>query len=92
MFGLEGARVNNLFRFQIRLNRKKSLITSMIEEEVEDVNRCIRIVLISMMMSLIWFMIQEVIQVTLHYQIHDLLIGAICVTIVYLLYDKLGLR
>ncbi|MBH0347131.1 hypothetical protein BK704_10375 [[Bacillus thuringiensis] serovar konkukian] len=64
----------------------------MIEEEVEDVNRCIRIVLISMMMSLIWFMIQEVIQVTLHYQIHDLLIGAICVTIVYLLYDKLGLR
>lgn len=92
MFGLEGAIVNNLFRFQIRLNRKKSLITSMIEEEVEDVNRCIRIVLISMMMSLIWFMIQEVIQVTLHYQIHDLLIGAICVTIVYLLYDKLGLR
>ncbi|MDA1906468.1 MULTISPECIES: hypothetical protein [Bacillus] len=84
--------MNNLFRFQIRLNRKKSLITSMIEEEVEDVNRCIRIVLISMMMSLIWFMIQEVIQVTLHYQIHDLLIGAICVTIVYLLYDKLGLR
>ncbi len=92
MFGLEGAIVNNLFRFQIRLNRKKSLITSMIEEEVEDVNQCIRIVLISMMMSLIWFMIQEVIQVTLHYQIHDLLIGAICVTIVYLLYDKLGLR
>lgn len=92
MFGLECAIVNNLFRFQIRLNRKKSLITSMIEEEVEDVNRCIRIVLISMMMSLIWFMIQEVIQVTLHYQIHDLLIGAICVTIVYLLYDKLGLR
>lgn len=92
MFGLEGAIVNNLLRFQIRLNRKKSLITSMIEEEVEDVNRCIRIVLISMMMSLIWFMIQEVIQVTLHYQIHDLLIGAICVTIVYLLYDKLGLR
>nr|WP_088326937.1 hypothetical protein [Bacillus cereus] len=84
--------MNNLFRFQIRLNRKKSLITSMIEEEVEDVNQCIRIVLISMMMSLIWFMIQEVIQVTLHYQIHDLLIGAICVTIVYLLYDKLGLR
>ncbi|MED1304446.1 hypothetical protein R1C46_28790 [Bacillus tropicus] len=84
--------MNNLLRFQIRLNRKKSLITSMIEEEVEDVNRCIRIVLISMMMSLIWFMIQEVIQVTLHYQIHDLLIGAICVTIVYLLYDKLGLR
>ncbi|MES5954864.1 hypothetical protein QCI42_15675 [Bacillus fungorum] len=64
----------------------------MIEKEVEDVNRCIRIVLISMMISVIWFMIQEVIQVTLNYQIHDLLIGAICFTIVYLLYDELGLR
>ncbi|OUA09402.1 hypothetical protein [Bacillus thuringiensis] len=84
--------MNNLFRFQIRLNRKKSLITSMIEEAVEDVNRYIRIVLISMMMAVMWFMIQEVMQVTLRYQIHDLLIGAICFTIVYLLYDKLGLR
>ncbi|MEF7560518.1 hypothetical protein [Bacillus thuringiensis] len=84
--------MNNLFRFQIRLNRKKSLITSMIEEEVEDVNRCIRIVWMSMMMAVFWFTIQEVIQVTLNYQIHDLLIGALCFTIVYLLYDKLGLR
>ncbi|CUB11364.1 hypothetical protein BN2127_JRS1_03150 [Bacillus cereus] len=84
--------MNNLFRFQIRLNRKISLISSMIEEEVEDVNRYIRIVLISMMMSVIWFTIQEVMQVTLNYQIHDLLIGALCFTIVYLLYDKLGLR
>ncbi|HDR7545705.1 TPA: hypothetical protein QCX99_004024 [Bacillus thuringiensis] len=64
----------------------------MTEKEVEDVNRCIRIVLISMMMAVFWFTIQEVIQVTLNYQIHDLLIGPICVTIVYLLYDKLGLR
>ncbi|ALQ71035.1 hypothetical protein ATN06_10940 [Bacillus thuringiensis] len=64
----------------------------MIEEAVEDVNRYIRIVLISMMMAVMWFMIQEVMQVTLRYQIHDLLIGAICFTIVYLLYDKLGLR
>ncbi|HDR7800786.1 TPA: hypothetical protein QCY03_004636 [Bacillus tropicus] len=63
----------------------------MTEKEVEDVNRCIRIVLISMMMSVMWFMIQEVMQVTLCYQIHDLLIGAICFIIVYLLYDKLGL-
>ncbi|GAB6457957.1 hypothetical protein bcgnr5371_10020 [Bacillus cereus] len=55
-------------------------------------NRCIRIVLFSMMMSVMWFMIQEVMQVTLRYQIHDLLIGAICFIIVYLLYDKLGLR
>lgn len=92
LFGLEYGIVNNLFRFQIRLNRKKSLITSMIEEEVEDVNRCIRIVLMSMMMAVFWFTIQEVIQVTLNYQIHDLLIGALCFTIVYLLYDKLGLR
>ncbi|KAB7637448.1 hypothetical protein FO499_06235 [Bacillus anthracis] len=64
----------------------------MIEEEVEDVNRCIRIVLMSMMMAVFWFTIQEVIQVTLNYQIHDLLIVALCFTIVYLLYDKLGLR
>ncbi len=92
MFGLECAIVNNLFRFQIRLNRKKSLITTMREKEVEDVNRCIRIVLISMVMTVFWFTIQEVIQVTLNYQIHDLLIGALCFTIVYLLYDKLGLR
>ena len=92
MFGLECAIVNNLFRFQIRLNRKKSLITTMPEKEVEDVNRCIRIVLISMVMTVFWFMIQEVIQVTLNYQIHDLLIGALCFNIVYLLYDKLGLR
>ncbi|TXR99242.1 hypothetical protein DN390_14600 [Bacillus sp. SH7-1] len=64
----------------------------MIEEAVEDVNRYIRIVLISMMMAVFWFTIQEVIQITFNYQIHDLLIGAICFTFVYLLYDKLGLR
>ncbi|HDR4423901.1 TPA: hypothetical protein QCP59_004778 [Bacillus cereus] len=64
----------------------------MIEKEIEGVNRCIRIVLISIMMSVIWFTIQEVTQIKLDYQIHDLLIGAICFTIVYLLYDKLGLR
>lgn len=64
----------------------------MTEKEVEDVNRCIRIVLISMMMAVFWFTIQEMIQATLNYQIHDLLIGAIYFTIVYLLYDKLGLR
>ncbi|KMQ06359.1 hypothetical protein TU68_12305 [Bacillus cereus] len=55
-------------------------------------NRCIYIVLISMKMAVIWFMIQEVIQVTLKDQIHDLLKGAICFTIVSLLYDKLGLK
>ncbi|HDR4762057.1 TPA: hypothetical protein ACQ75Q_003178 [Bacillus thuringiensis] len=64
----------------------------MTEKGVEDVNRCIRIILISLMMAVIWFTIQEMIQATLNYQIHDLLIGAICFTIVYLLYDKLGLR
>ncbi|MGF9767479.1 hypothetical protein [Bacillus albus] len=78
--------MNNLFRFLIRLSRKKSLVSTMPEKEVEDVNRCIRIVLIILTMSVISFTIQEVAQ------IHDLLIGAICFTIVYLLYDKLGLR
>ncbi|GAB6610707.1 hypothetical protein bcgnr5406_07170 [Bacillus cereus] len=92
MFILEDVIVNNLFRFLIRLSRKKSLVSTMTEKEAEDVNRCIRIVLIILTMSVIWFTIQEVTQITLDYQIHDLLIGAICFTIVYLLYDKLGLR
>lgn len=64
----------------------------MVEKEVEGVNRCIRIALISMMMSVIWFSIQEAIQITFNYQIYDLLIGAICFIIIYLFYDKLGLR
>ncbi|MGF2772389.1 hypothetical protein [Bacillus cereus] len=61
----------------------------MTEKEVEDVYRCIRIVLISIMMAVIWFTIQEVIQITFNYQIHDLVIGASCFTIVYLLYPAL---
>ncbi|MBF7154297.1 hypothetical protein [Bacillus albus] len=64
----------------------------MTEKEAEDVSRCIRIVLIILTMSVIWFAIQEVTQITLDYQIHDLLIGAICFIIIYLFYDKLGLR
>ncbi|MGE7973401.1 hypothetical protein ACQKOK_10990 [Bacillus cereus] len=64
----------------------------MTEKEVEYVNWCIRIILISLMMAVIWFTIQEFMQIMLNYQIHDLLIGVICFTIVYLLYDKLGLR
>ncbi len=64
----------------------------MVEKEVEGVNRCIRIALISIKMSVIWFTIQEAIQITFNYQIHDLLIGAICFIIIYLFYDKLGLR
>lgn len=91
MFGIADVIVNNLFRFLIRLSRKNSLVITMAEKEVEGVNRCIRIVLIILTMSVIWFTIQEVTQITLDYQIHDLLIGAICFTIVYLLYDKLGL-
>ncbi|WP_347408026.1 hypothetical protein [Bacillus cereus group sp. BfR-BA-01349] len=61
----------------------------MTEKEAEYVNRCIRIILISLMMAVIWFTIQEFMQITLNYQIHDLLIGAICFTIVYLLYPAL---
>ncbi|HGH7176103.1 TPA: hypothetical protein ACJMKJ_003676 [Bacillus wiedmannii] len=84
--------MNNLFRFLIRLSKMKSLVITMEEKEIKGVNRCIRIVLISIMMSVIWFTIQETIQITLNYQIHDLLIGVICFAIIYLLYDKLGLR
>ncbi len=91
MFGLEDEIVNNLFRFLIRLHRKNSIVTTMTEKEAEDMNRCARLFMISIIMSVIWFTIQEIIQITLHYQIHDLLIGAICFAIVYLLYGKLGL-
>ncbi|WP_436865074.1 hypothetical protein [Bacillus fungorum] len=51
--------MNNLFRFLIRLNRKKPLVTTMTEKEIEYVNQCIRIVLISLMMAVICFTIQE---------------------------------
>ncbi|HFJ9437298.1 MULTISPECIES: hypothetical protein [Bacillus] len=84
--------MNNLFRFLIRLSRKKSIVSTMTEKEADDVSRCLRIVLIILTMSVISFTIQEVTKITLDYQIHDLLIGAICFTIIYLVYDKLGLR
>ncbi|PEC20410.1 hypothetical protein COM96_19440 [Bacillus cereus] len=81
-----------MFCFLVVISSKKSLITTMTEKEVEDVNRFVRIVLISMMMSVIWFTIKEVIQITLNYQIHDMLIGTVCFVFIYRFYDKLGLR
>ncbi|MED0874672.1 hypothetical protein [Bacillus mobilis] len=84
--------MNNLFRFLIRLHRKNSFVITITEKKVEGVNRYIHIVLISIILSVIWFTIQEAIQITYNYQIHDLLIGAICFIIIYLFYDKLGLR
>ncbi|WP_439875988.1 hypothetical protein ACSLGG_11255 [Bacillus mycoides] len=78
-----------MFRFLVRMNSKKFLFTTTKEEEVEDMNRFVRIVLISMIMSVIWFTIQEVIQMTLNYQIHDMLIGAVCFVIVYRFYPAL---
>ncbi|MGN4423058.1 hypothetical protein ACTFQN_04225 [Bacillus cereus group sp. MYBK30-1] len=84
--------MNNLIRFLVRISSKKSLVTTMMEKGFEDVNRFVRIALISMMMSVIWFTIQEVTQITLNYQIHDMLIGTVCFVIIYLFYDKLGLR
>ncbi|HHT7199193.1 MULTISPECIES: hypothetical protein [Bacillales] len=59
---------------------------------MESLKRCIRIFLFIIIMSIIWFTLQETIEVTLNYQIYDLLIGAVCFTIVYLFYDKLRLR
>ncbi len=50
------------FLFELGVCSSESLLTTMTEKEVEDVNRCIRIVLFSMMMSVMWFMIREVIQ------------------------------
>ncbi|WP_255446842.1 hypothetical protein [Bacillus sp. SH5-2] len=84
--------MNNLFCVLVVMGKKKSLITTMTEKEVEDVNRFVHIVLISMMMSVIWFTIQEIIQMTLNYQIHDMIMGIVCFVFVYLFYDKLRLR
>ncbi|MFC9446881.1 hypothetical protein [Bacillus cereus] len=91
MFGWNDVIENNLFRFLVRLSSKESLVTTMMEKEVEGVNWYVRIFLISIIMLVIWFTIQDVIQLTLNYQIHDLLMGSICFVIVYLFYAKLGL-
>ncbi|WP_257143709.1 hypothetical protein [Bacillus wiedmannii] len=66
MFILEDVTVNNLFLFLIRLSKKKSLVSTMIEKEAGDVNLCIRIVLIILTMLVTWFMVQEVTQITLN--------------------------
>ncbi|WP_176542094.1 hypothetical protein [Bacillus wiedmannii] len=58
--------MNNLFLFLIRLSKKKSLVSTMIEKEAGDVNLCIRIVLIILTMLVTWFMVQEVTQITLN--------------------------
>ncbi|UNP78444.1 hypothetical protein MN033_09905 [Bacillus nitratireducens] len=81
-----------MFHFLVRMNSKKLLFTTTTEKVVDDVNRFVRIFLISMIMSVVWLTIQEVIQMTLNYQIHDMLIGAVCFVIVYRFHDKLVLR
>ncbi|WP_000468152.1 hypothetical protein [Bacillus thuringiensis] len=89
MFGWNGVIGNNLFRFLVRLSSKESLVTTMMEKEVEGMNRYVRIFLISIIMSVIWFTIQDVNQLTFNYQTYDLLMGSICFVIVCLFYDKL---
>ncbi|KAA6469527.1 hypothetical protein CN498_09960 [Bacillus thuringiensis] len=61
----------------------------MMEKKVEGMNRYVRIFLISIIMSVIWFTIQDVNQLTFNYQTYDLLMGSICFVIVCLFYDKL---
>lgn len=77
------------------MNSKKILFTTTKEKEkekeIEGVQRFVRIILLSMMISIIWFTLQEMVEVTLNYQIHDMLIGTVCFVIVYLFYDKLRL-
>jgi len=89
LFGWNGVIGNNLFRFLVRLSSKESLVTTMMEKEVEGMNRYVRIFLISIIMSVIWFTIQDVNQLTFNYQTYDLLMGSICFVIVCLFYDKL---
>ncbi|WP_258236992.1 hypothetical protein [Bacillus sp. NP247] len=81
-----------MFHFLVRMNSKKCLFTTTKVKEVEGVQRFVRIILLSMIISIIWFTLQEVVEVTLNYQIHDMLIGTVCFVIVYLFYDKLRLR
>ncbi|EJQ11768.1 hypothetical protein CN941_02275 [Bacillus cereus] len=78
-----------MFHFLVRMNSKKLLFTTTTEKVVDDVNRFVRIFLISTIMSVVWLTIQEVIQMTLNYQIHDMLIGAVCFVIVYRFYPAL---
>lgn len=89
MFEWNGVIGNNLFRFLVRLSSKESLVTTMMEKKVEGMNRYVRIFLISIIMSVIWFTIQDVNQLTFNYQTYDLLMGSICFVIVCLFYDKL---
>lgn len=89
MFGWNGVIGNNLFRFLVRLSSKESLVTTMMEKKVEGMNRYVLIFLISIIMSVIWFTIQDVNQLTFNYQTYDLLMGSICFVIVCLFYDKL---
>nr|WP_234881454.1 hypothetical protein [Bacillus mycoides] len=56
---------------------------------MESLKRVIRIFLFIIMFSVIWFTLQEAVKVTLNYQIHDLLIGAVCFVIVYRFYQAL---
>ncbi|MFE4762076.1 hypothetical protein ACWFQH_10245 [Bacillus mycoides] len=56
---------------------------------MESLKRVIRIFLFIIMFSVIWFTLQEAVEVTLNYQIHDLLIGAVCFVIVYRFYPAL---
>ncbi|WP_277958620.1 hypothetical protein [Bacillus cereus group sp. BfR-BA-01331] len=51
--------------------------------------RVIRIFLFIIMFSVIWFTLQEAVEVTLNYHIHDLLIGAVCFVIVYRFYPAI---
>lgn len=73
------------------MNSKKLLFITKKEKEVEGVQRFVRIILLSMIISIIWFTLHEVVEVTLNYHIHDMLIGTVCFVIVYLFYDKLRL-
>ncbi|WP_235706400.1 hypothetical protein [Bacillus mycoides] len=56
---------------------------------MKSLKRVIRIFLFIIMFSVIWFTLQEAVEVTLNYHIHDLLIGAVCFVIVYRFYQAL---
>nr|WP_234813434.1 hypothetical protein [Bacillus mycoides] len=56
---------------------------------MESLKRVIRIFLFIIMFSVIWFTLQEAVEVTLNDHIHDLLIGAVCFVIVYRFYQAL---
>lgn len=61
-------------------------------EKVVTMDFIIRIFLLSVVFSIFWFIIQESVKLIFNYKVPDILIGIICVVIVLVFYEKIGLK